>query len=152
MAKTRDASDRRLPPKRTRVHPHLARSQLSTAAFAAMDTPRSLRLRAVVTGGPGVFTTPETASADRSDQHDSRTLLPHGLEIRAWAFSSHGAAAIEPLTPLSPSSLHPPPHRPSPMLHSWPCVPLLEGFARVGGRDDGLDHGLRLPVKADASE
>jgi hypothetical protein len=35
-------------------------------------------------------------------QHNlSRALLPHGLESRAWAFSSHGAAAIEPLTPLS---------------------------------------------------
>jgi hypothetical protein len=35
VEKTRDASNRCLPPKRAYVHPHLARSRLATAAFAA---------------------------------------------------------------------------------------------------------------------
>jgi len=51
-------------------------------------------------------------------QRKSRALLPHGLETRAWAFSSHGADAIEPLTPLSRPLFHPTPHPPSWML---PC-------------------------------
>jgi len=53
--------------------------------------------------------------------------LPHGLETRAWAFSSHGADAIEPLTPLSQPSSHP---RASPTFAGaaiWPYVLLLVG-------------------------
>jgi hypothetical protein len=59
--------------------------------FRRGDAPRRLRLRAV-NRGTGRFTASENASADRhATQRFSRTLLPHGLEIRAWAFSSHGA-------------------------------------------------------------
>jgi hypothetical protein len=35
------------------------------------------------------------------------SFVPHGLPTRAWAFSSHGVDATEPLTPLSRSPVHP---------------------------------------------
>jgi hypothetical protein len=87
-------------------------------------------------GGPDVSRRPKTASADRHATRKLRSLLPHGLEIRTWAFSSHGADAIEPLTPLSqnlgfPSGL---------------------AFARfVGETEDRQDHRCHRLVKADAS-
>jgi len=82
------------------VHPHLARSRLSLAAFAA-GSPHGVLGSAWHFRGPGRFTTSLVASADRINVTFSRALLPHGLETRAWAFSSHDDVAIEPLTPLS---------------------------------------------------
>jgi len=40
-------------------------------------------------------------------QRKSRVVLPHGFSARTWAFFSHGADAIEPLTSLSRPLLRP---------------------------------------------
>jgi len=62
--KTRDASDRLLPPERfTCTRTSCVPSSLRD--FHRVDTPRSLGLRAV-DRGTGCFTTPANASADRS--------------------------------------------------------------------------------------
>jgi hypothetical protein len=74
---------------------------------------------------------------------------------RAWAFSSHGAHAAEPLTPLS---------RPLSYIlsasSSFPDVacffvfatrPRFYGLEWIGGCGDRLADRLRLLVKADAS-
>jgi hypothetical protein len=56
--KTRDASDRLLPPEtKNCVHPHLARSRLASAAFTAWAPRRVWALRGL-TGGPGVSRRP----------------------------------------------------------------------------------------------
>ena len=86
VKKTRDASDRRLPPNRTAC----TRTSCvpdSSRHFRSGDDPRSPGLRAAVRG-TGRFTTSETASADR---HSTRLPRAHVLESRAWASSSHGA-------------------------------------------------------------
>ena len=66
--------------------------------FHRVDTPRSLRLRAVLPGDRTVHAV-RTASADPpSHNRDAVRVLvfascvrPHGFPARAWAFSSHGA-------------------------------------------------------------
>jgi hypothetical protein len=83
-----------------------------------------------VTGGQDVFTTSRTASADRH-RHVTFALQPHGLGHEAWALSAHGVDAIEPLTPLSRSLVHP---RASPAFAgaaSSPCPPALGQRPRV---------------------
>jgi len=91
--------------------------------------------------GTGRFTTSERPLRRIVIEHETRALLPHGLETRAWAFSSHGVDAIEPLTPLSQSLVHP--HA---SLRFRVCCNLavrpsfFEGFVRVGGCRDGQDH------------
>jgi hypothetical protein len=107
--KTRDASDRLLPPERfTCTRTSCVPSSLRD--FHRVDTPRSLGLRAV-DWGTGCFTTPENASADRRWTRAAILPLCFGApfpvrELRAWAFYSHGASIpIEPLTPLSPLPL-----------------------------------------------
>jgi len=98
--KTRDASNRRLPPNRTACT-RTSCVPSSWRHFRGGDAPRRLRLHVAVDWGTGCFTTSESALADRHSVRSPRALLPHGLESRAWAFSSHGTDAIEPLTPLS---------------------------------------------------
>jgi hypothetical protein len=96
VQKTRDASNRRLPPKR------LACTRISCAPgsshdFHRVDTPQSLRLCAVVPGDQTVHAA-WTASADcPSHNGDAVRLscLPRAFCLtafptRAWAFSSHG--------------------------------------------------------------
>jgi len=66
--------------------------------------------------GTGRFTTSEDRfGGPRCNTELALFGLATGLvESRAWAFSPHGADAIEPLTPLSqPSVVHPPPLPPS---------------------------------------
>jgi hypothetical protein len=84
------------------VHPHLARSRLALAAFAA-GSPHGVLGSAWHFRGPGRFTTSLGRFGGSVNGRVTRALLPYGLETRAWAFSSHGDAAIEPLTPLSQS-------------------------------------------------
>ena len=69
-------------------------------SFRRGDAPRSLRLRAVV---PGDRTFHDVRGPLRRIviEHVISSLVPHGLWRRAWAFSSHGVDATEPLTPLS---------------------------------------------------
>jgi hypothetical protein len=85
-------------------HPYDLRAPASRAFpascrdFRRVDTPRSLRLRAVLPGDRTVHAA-RTASADPpSHNRDAVRVLefasclrPHGFLARAWAFSSHGA-------------------------------------------------------------
>ena len=74
--------------------------------FRGGEAPRRLRLHAATTGGPDVSRRPKTASAGRhSAQFSNSTALRPGE--RTWAFSSHGTAATEPLTPPSRPSCFP---------------------------------------------
>jgi len=98
VKKTRDASNRLLPPKRTTCT-RTSHVPDSLRWLPSVDVPRTLRLRTTYRGTE-CFTTLETASADR---HCVLTSFASFLARRAWAFSSHGAHAAEPLTPLSRS-------------------------------------------------
>jgi len=85
-----------------------------------------------VTGGQDVSRRPRTASADRH-RHIPSCFQPHGLVHEAWALSSHGVDAIEPLTPLSRSLVHP---RASPAFAGAAFSPwslALGERSRVGG-------------------
>jgi hypothetical protein len=85
-----------------------------------------------VTGGQDVSRRPRTASADRH-RHVTFELQPHGLGHEAWALSSHGMDATEPLTSLSRSLVHPPP-----LPSSWE---LLVGRAlQLLARDHGSEN------------
>jgi hypothetical protein len=137
------------------VHPHLARSRLTLATFAA-GSPHGVLGSAWHFRGPGRFTTSLVASADRINDHVTRALLPHGLETRAWAFCSHGDVAIEPLTLLSrpfvstSASLAFAGAASSPFARS---VLIRCGSGTYGSEDamDRQDHRGRHPVKSDAS-
>jgi hypothetical protein len=101
-------------------------------SFRCGDAPRRLRLRAV-NRGTGHFHDVRGPLRRTVVQHESRALLPHGLETRAWAFSSHGAdgdrasdtPVANPVFTLTPRSL-------SRALLAWPYVRLLNGL--VGRR------------------
>jgi hypothetical protein len=114
------------------VHPHLVRSRFALATFAA-GTPHGVFGSARHDQGSGRFTTSEDRFGGSSYKHCSRALLPHGLETRAWAFSSHGADAIEPLTPLSRLPFTLTPRSLSRALQSLAVRPSFEGF-RTGRR------------------
>jgi len=134
------------------VHPHLARSRLTVATFVA-GTSHGVLGSVRHDRGTERFTTFE----DRFGRSSCNTkLVLFGLateeESRAWALSSHGADAIEPLTPLSQSPLvHP--HASATFVGAacFTVRPLWGGFVRVGGCGDCLDHRGRRLVKADAS-
>lgn len=87
------------------VHPHLVRSRLAPLV-AQRGRPPETKAPDDTIGGPSVSRHPRplrrTVSACLP-----RALIPRGLETRAWAFSSHGAHAAEPLTPLSRLPFHP---------------------------------------------
>jgi hypothetical protein len=112
------------------VHPRAVRSRFSRVTFAtreAHDDPWSSR---GMTEGPGVFTTPETASAS-SPRTRSSCLRPCGFRSRAWACSTRGARWDETsdTSVASPSS--------SLRAHPPSCVlihvdPLMVSGARVG--------------------
>ena len=93
------------------VHPHLARFQLALATFAA-GTPHGVLGSVALTGGPSVSRHPKRFGGP-SCEHCSRTYCLTAFWLRAWAFSSHGADAIEPLTPLSRPLLFLTPRPPS---------------------------------------
>jgi hypothetical protein len=152
VKKTRDASNRLLPLIRTTC----TRTSCvpdSLRWLPNVDVPRTLRLRTTYRGTE-CFTTPETASADRHCVLTSSSN-PSRAGERTWAFSSHGAHAAEPLTPLSrllgyilsASS-------------SFPDVacffvlalrPRFYGLEGIGGCGNRQAHRLRRLVKADAS-
>jgi hypothetical protein len=123
------------------VHPHLARSRLALATFAAR-TSHGVLGSVRHDRGTERFTTFD----DRFGRSSCNTeLVLFGLATeggsRAWAFSSHGADAIEPLTPLSQSPLvHP---HASPTFAGAACFTIRPPFGwlvRVGGCGDCLDH------------
>jgi hypothetical protein len=94
------------------VYPYLVRSRPAVATFAAW-APHGVFGSMRYCRGKGRFTSPATASVDRSGQYRVREFFsgrprlvrsPRGDRLlRAWALSSHGAwnFSIEPLTPLS---------------------------------------------------
>jgi len=66
-----------------------------------------------------------------SSDRVTRALLPHGLETRSWALSSHGDDAIEPLTSLSRLLVH---SHASPAF-AWCClVAVCASFVAPTGR------------------
>jgi hypothetical protein len=70
-----------------------------------------------------------------------RALLPHGLETRAWALSSHGADCDRASDTPVATFVHP---HASPSFpgaaSSWPYACFLSGLVRVGGCEDRRDH------------
>jgi hypothetical protein len=124
VEKTRDASDRYLPPKRTTCT-RTSRVPSSSRNFRCADTPRRLRLRAVV---PGDRTFHDVR--DRFGGSSSAHLPP-----RSDASSRERGRlvptvplATEPLTPLSRIPVHP--HAsPAFACAAWsPPLPLLKGL------------------------
>jgi len=75
-----------------------------------------------------------------------RALIPHGLETRAWAFSSHGEQSAEPLTPLSRSIVHPQRFTELPRCCLFLCLGHTSAFLRVG-----VDRGMRKPPRPSPS-
>jgi len=101
--------------------------------FRSGDPARLLRLRAVMTGGPEVFTTSETASADTPSMLFPSSTVSRPGETSVGVFFPRRRCAIEPLTSLSPSLVHPPPRSPSRAL-----LPGRMSFSRRG------DPGRRM--------
>ena len=138
VEKTRDASNRCLPPKRTACT-RTSRVPGSLSRFSPRGDPTESWAPCGTTGGPDVSRRPVVRFGG-SSSNAALEQRPHGLLSRAWAFCSHGADAIEPLTPLSRAPFTLAPRSPSGALHAWPCVRLLNGLARVGGCGDRRDH------------
>jgi hypothetical protein len=126
VKKTRDASNQLLPPIRTTCT-RTSRVPDSLRWLPSADVPRRLRLR-TTRSGDRVFHDTRRPLRPIDAACLPRALIPHGLETRAWAFSSHDTQAIEPLTPLSQSSFTLAPHRASPVLH----LHRTSAFLRVG--------------------
>jgi len=105
VGKTRDASDRLLPPVRTAC--------TRTSRVPGSLPPLSERGRLTESGlcaacpGNRVFHTTRNASADRAPTRFSIASRPFRCRrgSQAWALSSHGAGSTEPLTSLSPLPL-----------------------------------------------
>jgi len=108
------------------VHPHLVRSRLALATFAA-GTPHEVLGSVRYDRGTERFTTFERPLRRIVIQHWTSRRLPHGLVTRAWALSSHGADAIEPLTLLSRPPVQPHASPGFPGAATWPHVLLLVG-------------------------
>jgi hypothetical protein len=89
--------------------------------------------------GTGRFTTSRTASARPSSTRDPRASASRRRH-EAWAFSSHGVDAAEPLTSLSRSLDHP---RASPAFAGAACRrrrPLLAGGHGSEDAEERQDH------------
>ena len=119
VKKTRDASNRCLPPKRTACT-RTSRVPGSLSQLSLRGRPTETKAPCGVTGGQDVSRRPRPLRRI-VNQHDSRALLPHGLETRAWAFSSHGAdgdrASDTPVAILIVSTLTPHPPSRALLLH-----------------------------------
>ena len=131
VKKTRDASNRRLPPNRTACT-RTSSVPGSSRHFRSGDAPRSLRLRAV-NRGTGRFTTSETASAGRHSNAVSSCSLPHGWSHERGRLLPTALDATEPLTPLSRSTVHPHASLTFARAATWPYVLLREELVRIGG-------------------
>jgi hypothetical protein len=105
--------------------------------FRGGESPRSLGLRVAL---PGTWTFHDVLGRFGGSDQRSRYLVSTALRPgdRAWAFSSHGDVAIEPLTPLSqffgsPSA--------SPCFR-WCCVFAVRSLVPV--RDETVRTGRRM--------
>jgi hypothetical protein len=105
---------------------------IRSRGFHRALSPRTLRLRAAQSRDRTFSRRPRPLRRIVIG-HEPRTLTPLGLKLRTRAFSSRGDDAIEPLTPLSRSLVHPRASLAFASAASWPSVLLLEGFERVGG-------------------
>jgi len=133
------------------VHPHLVCSQLAHATFAA-GTPHGVLGSTRHDWGTGRFTTSEDRFGGSSSSTCSPSPFVSRLDEGAWAFSSHGADATEPLTPPSrPPLVHPHASHTFACAAIWPFDSAFGVVKRVGGCGDRQDHHPRRLVKADAS-
>jgi hypothetical protein len=66
-----------------------------------------------LTGGPEVFTTSATASADTPSMLFPSSIVSRPGETSVGVFDPRPRRTIEPLTSLSPFLVHPPPRSPS---------------------------------------
>jgi hypothetical protein len=126
--KTLNASNRYLPSNRTAcTRTSCVPSSLSP--LSQRGHPTETKAPRGMTGGPSVSRRPFFPLRRIVTRHSTRHLLVSRLlEMGAWAFSSHGADAIEPLTPLSRSSLV------SPSRLSWfPSSCTLAACLLLGG-------------------
>jgi hypothetical protein len=119
--------------------------------FRSGDSARPLRDRAGLTGGPEVFTTSVTASADTSVD-----AVPVLYCLAAWR---HGRGRFLPTAPMNDRASDIPvaePRSPAASL-AFACAaclagrPSVEGVVRVGGCDAGQDRRSRCFVKSLAS-
>jgi len=135
VGKTRDASDRLLPPERELRAPAPRAFPAHCRGFHRVDASWSL-CSARLDRRTECFTTPETASADRlGHENRVRVGVPAGSPERGRIMPT-APSTIEPLTPLSP----------------LPLPPCRRAFARAvragGSRRDPRDH---RSVKKDGS-
>jgi hypothetical protein len=136
VKKTRDASNRLLPPTRiTCTRTSCVPNSLRWLPSA--DAPWRLRLHTARLGDR-MFHDIRDRFGGSSLHTKPRALIPRGLETRAWAFSSHGVHAIEPLTPLSQSFVHPQRFVELPRRCLLLCLGRMPAFLRVDA-----DRGMR---------
>ena len=130
------------------VHPLAVCSRLSRTAFAIRDARDNPRLPRGMTEEPGVFTTPETASAPQLRTRTS-CLRPHGFRHERGPVRPATLEETRPLTPLSRSpSLFPLTH----LRACWLRERLLMVSETARGseeEEDRRDHRRRRLVKAD---
>ena len=132
------------------VHPHLVRSRLAHATFAAGEASRRLRLRAV-DRGTGRFTTSEDRFGGSSYERGILILLPGGRAMSVGVFFPRRRCDRASDTPVA---LHRSPSASPTFVDAatWPYV-LHGGKGWYGSEDaeERQDHRGRRLVKADAS-
>jgi len=130
VEKTRDASNRRLPPNRTACT-RTSRVPSSLSQLSLRGRPVESWAPRDTTGGIGVSRRLKPLRRIVIQALVSSSTASRPGE-RAWACCSHGADPIEPLTPLSRSSVHPHASVAFAPAAMSPPVLLLEGGGRVG--------------------
>jgi len=121
------------------VHPHLVRSRLAPLV-AQRGRPPETKAPDDTIGGPSVSRHPRPLRRTVP----ACLLRGHFRELRTWAFSSHGAHAAEPLTPLSRSTVSSSAlHRASPMLPASSSWPLARVFTGWSGSEDVAERQAR---------
>jgi hypothetical protein len=124
--------------------------------FHRVDTPRSLRLRAVLPGDRTVHAA-RTALADPPSHNTDAVRVPvlascvrpHGFRARAWAFSSHGARInrASDIPVATPRSLARARH----LRACSPCAVLLGDHTKCASWENGQGCIPHRPVTAGAS-
>jgi hypothetical protein len=149
VEKTRDASNRCLPPKRTTC--------TRTSCVPGSLSPLSQRRRPTeswapygMTGGPDASRRPKDRFGGSSSGTCSRRSLLTLREMSVGVFFPRCRCDRTSDTPVA-TSVHPHASPAFACAANWPSVLRLEGFERVGGCESRRDHRGRLLVKADAS-
>jgi hypothetical protein len=131
VEKTLDASNRRLPPKRSACT-RTSRVPGSLAPLSRRGVPTESWAPRGTSGDLDVSRRPRSLRRIVFNLRVNSSLLPYGLLTRAWAFSSHGEVAIEPLTPLSRPFVHPPPRSSSRALRLHRSLAPVTESVRTG--------------------